>query len=49
MVGLQGIASGIFFNVVMVASVMKAAWILGSALQMRYSMAIFMCNGVPVK
>ena len=28
---------------------MKAAWTLGSVLQMRYSMAIFMCNGVPVK
>ena len=28
---------------------MKAVCNLGSVLQMRYSMAIFMCNGVPVK
>ena len=48
-VGVKGLARRVLFNVVLVASVMKAVCNLGSVLQMRYSMAIFMCNGVPVK
>lgn len=47
--GVKGLARRILFNVVRVASVMKAAFRPGCALQVSHGMAVFVRNHVPVK
>ena len=48
-VGVKGLARRILFNVVRVASVMKAAFRPGCALQVSHGMAVFVRHHVPVK
>ena len=48
-IGVKGLARRILFNVVRVASVMKAAFRPGCALQVSHGMAVFVRHHVPVK